>query len=80
VGVPQEVINAIKFREPTDTMAKPFGIVVQLIRETFTERSVRAEIYDAVVSLLGVPRLIALMPLRGRTQALPRCLKCLTCS
>jgi 4-carboxymuconolactone decarboxylase len=65
VGVPAEVIKSIKFRKPTTAMEAPFGTVVQLIREAFTERSVSAATYDAAVSLLGVPLLIDLITLAG---------------
>jgi 4-carboxymuconolactone decarboxylase len=65
VGVSTAVINSIKFREPTASIEAPFGIVVQLIREAFTGRSVSAETYDAAVSLLGVPRLVDLITLAG---------------
>jgi 4-carboxymuconolactone decarboxylase len=65
VGVSAEVIKSIKFREPTAAMEQPFGTVVELIREAFTERSVSASIYDAAVSLLGVPLLIDLITLAG---------------
>jgi len=62
VGVPAGVIELIKFRKPTSTMEVPFGTVVQLIREAFTERSVSAERYDAAVSLLGVRFLSTSLP------------------
>jgi len=62
VGVPAKVIKSIKFREPTASMEAPFGTVVQLIREAFTERSVSAERYDAAVSLLGVRFLSTSLP------------------
>jgi 4-carboxymuconolactone decarboxylase len=62
VGVPADVIELIKFRKPTSTMEVPFGTVVQLIREAFTERSVSAERYDAAVSLLGVRFLSTSLP------------------
>jgi 4-carboxymuconolactone decarboxylase len=65
VGVPPEVIKSIKFRESPTAMEAPFGTVVQLIREAFTERSVNAATYEAAVSLLGVPLLIDLITLAG---------------
>ena len=65
VGVPAAVIKSIKFREPTASMDVPFGTVVQLIREAFTERAVSPSTYDAAVSLLGVPRLVDLITLAG---------------
>jgi len=46
-------------------MEAPFGTVVQVIREAFTERSVKAATYEAAVSLLGVPLLIDLITLAG---------------
>lgn len=65
VGVPAEVIKSIKFRNPTTAIEAPFGTIVQLIREAFTERTVSAATYDAAVSLLGVPLLIDLITLAG---------------
>jgi 4-carboxymuconolactone decarboxylase len=65
VGVPASVIKSIKFREPTVSMEVPFGTVVQLIREAFTERAVSPVTYDAAVSLLGVPRLVDLITIAG---------------
>jgi 4-carboxymuconolactone decarboxylase len=65
VGVPEKVIRSIKFREPTTAMAPPFGTVVQVIREAFTERSVSAATYNAAVSQLGVPLLVDLVTLAG---------------
>ena len=65
VGVPPDVIESIKFRKPTVAMAAPFGTIVGLIREAFTERSVTAATYNAAVSLLGVPLLIDLITLAG---------------
>jgi 4-carboxymuconolactone decarboxylase len=52
VGVPEKVIQSIKFRESTAAIEAPFGTVVQIIREAYTERSVSAAAYDAAVSLL----------------------------
>ena len=46
-------------------MQAPFGTVVQLIREAFTERSVTAATYEAAVSLLEVLLLVALVTLAG---------------
>jgi 4-carboxymuconolactone decarboxylase len=65
VGVPTEVIRSIKFRKPTSAMEAPFGTVVQVIREAFTERSVSAATYEAAISLLGVPLLVDLITLAG---------------
>jgi 4-carboxymuconolactone decarboxylase len=65
VGVPQEVTQSIKFREPSSGIEAPFGTVVELIREAFTAGSVSAATYEAAVSLLGVPLLIDLMSLAG---------------
>jgi 4-carboxymuconolactone decarboxylase len=75
VGVPETVIQSIKFREPTATMEAPFATVVQLIREAFTERSVSAATYDAAVSLLGVPLLVDLITLAGNYASIAALLK-----
>jgi hypothetical protein len=46
-------------------MEAPFGIVVELIREAFTARTVSATTYDAAVALLGVRLLIDMVSLAG---------------
>ena len=53
VGVPQQIIDAIRIRAPTADMDAPFGTVVELIREAFTARSVSATTYHAAVALLA---------------------------
>jgi len=65
VGVPPEIVQAIKLREPSAQMQEPFGTVVELIRGAFTAGSVSAETYDAAVALLGVRLLIDLVSLAG---------------
>jgi 4-carboxymuconolactone decarboxylase len=65
VGVPQEIIDAIKFRGPSADIEAPFGTVVELIREAFTERAVSAATYNAAISLLGIRLLIDLVGLAG---------------
>src|ERR1700677_1259178 len=65
VGVAQQLIDAIKLRAPSADIEAPFGIVVQLIREAFTARTVSATPYDAALSLLGVRLLIDLVSLAG---------------
>ena len=65
VGVPDEVIAAIKYRESTSMMQVPYGTVVQLVREALTEHSVDADTYKAAASLLGVPGLVDLVTLAG---------------
>jgi 4-carboxymuconolactone decarboxylase len=65
VGVPQQIIDAIKLRAPSTDIEPLFGTVVELIREAFTERTVSAATYNAAVSLLGVRLLIDLVSLAG---------------
>jgi 4-carboxymuconolactone decarboxylase len=73
VGVPQQIIESIKWREPSTEMRAPYGTVVAVIREAFTARSLSAATDDAAVALLGVPTLIDLIALAGmyaRTAAM----------
>ena len=65
VGVSQHIVDAIKYRASTADIEAPFGTVVELIREAFTERTVSQTTYDAAVSLLGVRLLIDLVALAG---------------
>ena len=53
VGVPQQIIDAIRIRAATADMDAPFGTMVELIREAFTARSVGATTYDAALALLA---------------------------
>src|SRR3984957_3693244 len=65
VEVPQQIIDAIKLREPSADIETPFGTLVELIRAAFTQRTVSAATYNAAVSLLGVRLLIDLVSLAG---------------
>jgi len=65
VGVPQLIVDGIKFRVPSADIEAPFGTVVELIREAFTARTVSATTYNAAVSLFGVRLLIDLVSLAG---------------
>jgi 4-carboxymuconolactone decarboxylase len=65
VGVPQQIIDAVKLGAPSADIEAPFGTVVELIREAFTARTVSATTYNAAVSLLGVRLLIDLVSLAG---------------
>jgi 4-carboxymuconolactone decarboxylase len=65
VGVPLQIIDAIKRRASSADIGAPFGTVVELIREAFTERTVSATTYNAAVSVLGVRLLIDLVSLAG---------------
>jgi 4-carboxymuconolactone decarboxylase len=65
VGVPENVIRALKLRAPADTISKPYGTIAQLIREALTEHSVSSTTYEAGVVLLGIPRLVDLITLAG---------------
>jgi 4-carboxymuconolactone decarboxylase len=65
VGVPQQVVDAIKVRESSVDIESPFGTVVELIREAFTARTVSTTTYDSAVSLFGVRLLIDLVSLAG---------------
>jgi hypothetical protein len=60
--------------------AVKFGIVVQVIREAFTERSVNSATYEAAVSLLGVPLLVDLITLAGTYASTAALLKVIICS
>lgn len=65
IGVPMDVVQSIKFREPSAAMEAPFGTVVEVVREALTARYVSAATYDAAVSMLGVSLLIDLISLAG---------------
>jgi 4-carboxymuconolactone decarboxylase len=65
IGVPADVVAAIKFRRPTEPLEPPYGTVVALVREAFTEHSVTSTTYQAAVSLLGVPLVVDLITLAG---------------
>jgi len=65
VGVSQKVIDLIKLRASSADIEAPFGIVVKLIREAFTARTVSPTTYKAAVSHFGARLLIDLVALAG---------------
>jgi 4-carboxymuconolactone decarboxylase len=65
VGVSRQIVDAIKLGAPSADIEAPFGNLVELIREAFTERTVSATNSAAAVSLLGVRLLIDLVGSAG---------------
>ena len=65
VGVPQETIDAIKYRKPLDAIDPVDAVIVQLGREIFIDRKVTPETYARAEKQFGRGGLVDLVALMG---------------
>lgn len=69
VGVPANVIDAIKHRRPLDTIDPDDAVVIALAREIFTARRVASDTFARALARLGRKRLVELVALMGNYAA-----------
>ena len=69
VGVPAEVIEAIRHRRPLDAIDSDDAIVVTLAREVFTVRRVAPATFARALALFGRKTLVELVALMGNYAA-----------
>lgn len=65
VGVPNEVVEAIKHRKPLEGLADEDSVIIQLGREAFGKRKVSSETYARALQRFGAPKLVNLVALMG---------------
>ncbi len=65
VGVPKEVVDAIKHRKALDGLADEDVVIIQLAREAFGKRKVSAETYARALQRFGAQKLVNLVALMG---------------
>lgn len=65
VGVPKEVVEAIKHRKPLEGLADEDSVIIQLGREAFGKRKVSSETYARALQRFGAPKLVNLVALMG---------------
>jgi 4-carboxymuconolactone decarboxylase len=69
VGVPKEVVEAIKHRKPLDGLADEDSVIIQLGREAFGARKVSSQTYARALQRFGAPKLVNLVALMGNYAA-----------
>ena len=68
-GVPQQVIDIIKFRRPTDGIDATDAIVIELVRELWRDHKVKSETFAKAKAMFGPNKLIELVMLSGNYAA-----------
>lgn len=68
-GVPQSLVDIVKYRKPTDGLAEPDKIVIDLGREIFVQRRVAPETFARALTQFGVRDLVDLVSLMGNYAA-----------
>ena len=64
-GVAQATIDVIKHRRPTDGLAEPDRVIIDLGREIFVARKVTPETYARAIKQFGAKALVDLVSLMG---------------
>lgn len=75
-GVPQETIDAIKYKKPLDGIDANDAIIVQLGREIFGARRVKPETYKIAIEAFGAGGLVDLVALMGNYASTAALLCC----
>jgi len=65
VGVPQETVDAIKFRGPLTNLDEGDAIIIELGREAFGRRKVSSKTYKRALDRFGKVRLVNMSALMG---------------
>ena len=68
-GVPQEIIDIIKYRRPTTGLAEMDDVIITLGRETFGKRKVSSQTFARAIKLFGKEGLVNLVALMGNYAA-----------
>ena len=64
-GVPQTVIDIIKFRRPTDGIDATDAVVIELVRQLWRDHKVKSETFAKAKAIFGPTGLIELVMLSG---------------
>jgi len=68
-GVPQNVIDVIKYRRSTEGLDETDALIIELGRQLWRDHKVRSEIFAQVKALFGPHKLIDLVVLMGNDAA-----------
>jgi 4-carboxymuconolactone decarboxylase len=68
-GVPQSLIDIVKYRKPTDGLAEPDKIIIDLGREIFVQRHVAPQTFARALQEFGAHDLVDLVTLMGNYAA-----------
>ena len=65
VGVPQEIIDIVKYRKPTDGLSEIDAVVIEFGRELFSRRRVSSETFARALKLFGRRMLVDIVNTMG---------------
>jgi 4-carboxymuconolactone decarboxylase len=68
-GVPQKVIDVIKYRRSTDGLDETDALIIELGRGLWRDHKVKSETFKKLQSLFGSTRLVELVMLMGNYAA-----------
>jgi 4-carboxymuconolactone decarboxylase len=68
-GVPQKVIDVIKYRRSTDGLDETDALIIELGRQLWRDHKVKSETFKKLQSLFGSTRLVELVMLMGNYAA-----------
>jgi len=68
-GVPQEVIDVVKYRKPTQGLDETYAAIIELGRQTFGDHKVTSECFARVKKLFPPQKLVELVMLMGNYAA-----------
>jgi 4-carboxymuconolactone decarboxylase len=68
-GVPQNVIDVIKYRRSTEGLDETDAVIIELGRELWRDHKVKSETFKKLQSLFGSTRLVELVMLMGNYAA-----------
>jgi 4-carboxymuconolactone decarboxylase len=68
-GVPQNVIDVIKYRRSTDGLDETDALIIELGRELWRDHKVKSETFAKLQSLFGPTKLVELVMLMGNYAA-----------
>jgi 4-carboxymuconolactone decarboxylase len=68
-GVPQKVIDVIKYRRSTEGIDETDAVIIELGRELWRDHKVKSETFKKLQSLFGSTRLVELVMLMGNYAA-----------
>jgi 4-carboxymuconolactone decarboxylase len=68
-GVPQQVIDVIKFRRSTEGLDETDALIIELGRQLWRDHKVKSETFKKLQSQLGSNRLVELVMLMGNYAA-----------
>jgi len=65
-GVPQEVVDAVKFDRPLDDIAAEYAAIIRFARQLYRDHKVDSDVYSELVEYVGERGMVEIVGLMGR--------------